>query len=173
MLCLSAFVSLSPYLSFLPTLSFSLQVSISLTCARTHTHLLFFLAFLLSYPLKGHCLSFDSFIHMPKYFKGVQVQDHISTGWEASIVVLCLPCARLTCLPAIIKGQVLLNWDIWQTGRFRLCIGYHIKEYTSQNQRLYPDEKTREREKTATWEWHHVSGCGIACSGMTLLAEMT
>lgn len=82
MLCLSAFVSLSPYLSFLPTLSFSLQVSISLTCTRTHTHLLsFFVAFLLlSYPLKGHCLSFDSFIDVLKYFKGVQVQGHISTG---------------------------------------------------------------------------------------------
>lgn len=110
--CVSPSLTLSPYLSFF-SLSFSVslsQVSISLTCTRTHTHLSFLLCSFssssLSYPLKGHCLSFCSFMEVLGYFEGVQVLDHISGSWKTLIVFLRLPCDCLKSLPAITELMV-------------------------------------------------------------------
>lgn len=133
MQCCVSLTSISPYLSFLVALSLSLSLSKCLLVWHVHVHIhtsspSLFAAFLLvlSYPLKAHCLSFCYFMEVLRYVEGVQVKDHISRGWKALIVFLCMPCACLRYLPAIIEGWVLLIWDTWQVGTFKLCIEYQI-----------------------------------------------
>lgn len=81
-----------------------LQVSVSLTCTCTcilYTAFLLRCFFLFSVvPPRGHTLSFlPSFTRQQRLFKGVQVRDRVSQGWEASIGFLsvCLGLLSLVC----------------------------------------------------------------------------
>ncbi len=106
-LCLCLSFSLSLFLLSLSFFPFLSPKCLSVWHVHVHIHTsllpslqLFF--FLCELSLKGTLsLSLFSFTEVLRCFEGVQMQDHISGGWEASIVFLCLLCVCLKCLPTI------------------------------------------------------------------------